>query len=103
MVLGWELVKYSQPVSHADLFYWENTADGASSEVDYLMASEMKVLPIECKAGVTGKMKSLRLFMKNKAIDTAIRCSLENFALLQGSDERDWTIKVVPLYAVSNI
>lgn len=101
MVLGWELVKYSMPISRCDLFYWENTADGASSEVDYLVARDMKVLPIECKAGVSGKMKSLRLFMRNKGIERGVRCSLENFALLQGDEGQE--IGVVPLYAVSGI
>lgn len=103
MVLGWELVKYSSPLSRVGLYYWENTSYGASSEVDYLMAKDMKVLPIECKSGVSGKMKSLRLFMNNKNIETGIRCSLENFALLHGEEEKQWKIKIVPLYAVSNL
>ena len=34
MVLGWELVKYNNPRSQHDLYYWENTADGTRSEVD---------------------------------------------------------------------
>lgn len=103
LVLGWELVKYSRPISPTDLYYWENTSDGSSSEVDYLVPHEMKVLPIECKSGVTGKMKSLRLFMKNKGLERGVRCSLENFALLQDKADPSQKIHIVPLYAVSNL
>ena len=107
LVLGWELVKYSNPRSPRELFYWENIVEGTTSEVDYIIAHDMKVLPIECKAGTTGKMKSLRLFLRNKHITNAIRCSLENFAMLTYKDDADNStiryIKVNPLYAVANI
>jgi predicted AAA+ superfamily ATPase len=32
MVLGWELVKYNNPRTQHDLFYWENTAEGTRSD-----------------------------------------------------------------------
>ena len=107
MMLGWELIKYNNPRSQHDLYYWENTADGANSEVDYIIARDMKVLPIECKAGVSGKMKSLYLFMRQKHLTEAIRCSLENFALLENYDKQDADalrhIWITPLFAVSNL
>ena len=107
MVLGWELVKYSSSRSQHDLFYWENTSENTTSEVDYIIVRNMKVVPIECKSGKSGKMKSLRLFMKNKHIKEAIRCSLENFALLQNNEDKSENevsnICINPLYAISNI
>lgn len=107
MVLGWELIKYSSPRSQHDLYYWENTADGTRSEVDYIIALDMKVLPIECKSGTSGKMKSLHLFMHNKHLTDAIRCSLENFALLESCDKKAddavRRIQILPLYAISNL
>jgi predicted AAA+ superfamily ATPase len=107
MVLGWELIKYNNPRSQHDLYYWENTADGTRSEVDYIIARDMKVLPIECKSGTSGKMKSLHLFMHNEHLTDAIRCSLENFALLESCDKKaDDTVRriqILPLYAISNL
>lgn len=107
MVLGWELIKYNNPRSQHDLYYWENTADGTRSEVDYIIARDMKVLPIECKSGTSGKMKSLHLFMHNKHLTDAIRCSLENFALLESCDKKAddavRRIRILPLYAISNL
>ena len=107
MVLGWELVKYNTPRSQHDLYYWENTAEGTRSEVDYIIARDMKVLPIECKAGTSGKMKSLRVFMRQKHLTDAIRCSLENFSLLESQDLKDENatrrISINPLYAISTL
>ena len=107
MVLGWELVKYNNPRSQHDLYYWENTADGTRSEVDYIIARDMKVLPIECKSGTSGKMKSLHMFMRYKHLTDAIRCSLENFALLESHDKQDngalRRISIIPLFAISNL
>ena len=105
LVLGWEMVKYGSPKSQHELYYWENTAAGTTSEVDYLMAKEMKVLPVECKSGISGKMKSLHYFMRNRHLDYAVRCSLENFGTLSisESDGNDRRIEIIPLYAVSNL
>jgi predicted AAA+ superfamily ATPase len=107
MVLGWEIVKYNNPRSQHDLYYWENTAEGTRSEVDYIVARDLKVLPVECKAGVSGKMKSLRLFMRQKHLTDAVRCSLENFSLLENHDKQDSdalrSIQIIPLYAISTL
>lgn len=107
MVLGWEMIKYNNPRSQHDLYYWENMAEGTCSEVDYIMARDLKVVPIECKAGISGKMKSLHLFMRQKHLTDAIRCSLENFATIGTLDKQDDNIErriqIIPLYAVSNL
>ena len=107
MVLGWEMIKYNNPRSQHDLYYWENTAEGTRSEVDYIIARDMRALPIECKSGTSGKMKSLYLFMRNKHLTNAVRCSLENFSLLESTDAKDKNalrrIRIIPLFAVSNL
>lgn len=107
MMLGWELVKYNNPRSQHELYYWENTAEGTKSEVDYIITRDLKVLPIECKAGVSGKMKSLYEFMRQKHLTDAIRCSLENFAQLDHCDNKDngamRHIQILPLFAISNV
>ena len=107
MMLGWELVKYNNPRSQHELYYWENTAEGTKSEVDYIITRDLKVLPIECKAGVSGKMKSLYEFMRQKHLTDAIRCSLENFAQLEHCDNKDngamRHVQVLPLFAISNV
>lgn len=110
MVAGWEIVKAMSPRTNHDLYYWENTSEGATSEVDYLVAQDMRVVPVEVKSGVTGKMKSLLLFMRSKHLVGAKRCSLENFGVLEFTDAADGQsprttrrIYIHPLYALSTL
>lgn len=107
MMLGWEIIKYNNPRTQHDLYYWENTSEGTLSEVDYIIARDIKILPIECKAGMSGKMKSLYIFMRQKHINEAVRCSLENFAMLENHDKQDSDtirkVNIIPLFAVSNM
>lgn len=106
LTAGLELMKSSNPQSRYELFYWENLERNATSEVEYVIAKNARCLPIEVKAGISGKMKSLRYFMNRKNLTTGIRCSLENFGLLEVSDIAEnghqvcRKIGILPLYAV---
>ena len=42
MMLGWEIIKYNNPRTQHDLYYWKNTSDGTLSEVDYIIAHNLK-------------------------------------------------------------
>lgn len=102
--VGWELVKASDFRHKYELFYWENLSSGTTSEVDYVIPFNMKVLPIEVKAGISGKMKSMRLFMQKKKIQMAIRTSLENFGMLEYKDsEISRQIDIIPIYAIGRL
>lgn len=104
MVAGWELIKALSSHTSHELFYWQDLGDGTMSEVDYITVRDMKTLPIEVKAGISGKMKSLHLFMQKKGINRAVRTSLENFGRITLKDgECDRKIEIVPLYAISSI
>lgn len=98
MVAGLELIKYASPKRKYPLFYWENLAKGATAEVDYILSRDMQIVPLEVKAGTSGKMKSMRYFMEKKKLSYAIRSSLENFARLENDG-----IDIIPLYALSNL
>ena len=110
MVAGWEILKSLSPRTSHDLYYWKNTSEGATSEVDYLISRDMIVIPVEIKAGVTGKMKSLRLFMRRKHLLIGKRCSLENFGCIEFADSSDDVypeikkqIQLLPLYCLSTL
>ena len=105
MLAGLELLHYLTPNLHHDLYYWVRQAKNATAEIDYLLSRNMKVLPFEVKAGVQGGMKSLWDFMREKKLDQAVRCSLENFGKFDYIDaEAEGAIRhveVYPLYALS--
>ncbi len=56
-----------------DLFYWNREKRGSSAEVDYLFPFEGGVLPIEVKAGKTGTLRSLHVFLQQKGAELALR------------------------------
>jgi len=78
------------------LFYWKREKRGSNAEVDYLIVKDNKIVPIEVKSGIKGKMQSLFMFLQLKKQQTGIRASLENF----GSYDN---IMVYPIYAIDNI
>ena len=90
-----------------ELYYWENTAEGTHSEVDYIIARDLNVLPIECKADTSGKMKSLYEFMRQKHLAKAIRTSLVNISELERIDKQGNNavrhVQILPLFAISNL
>ena len=105
MPAGLELLHYLTPNLHHDLYYWVRQAKNSTAEIDYLLSRDMKVLPFEVKAGVQGGMKSLWDFMREKKLDQAVRCSLENFGKFDYVDaEAEGAVRhveVYPLYALS--
>jgi predicted AAA+ superfamily ATPase len=93
---GLELIKASSFLDKPQLFYWHRLERGSNAEVDYVIRQGDEIVPLEIKSGYSGKMQSMRLFMKEKNLSRGIRSSLENFG-------RDGNIEIVPLYAVSTL
>jgi uncharacterized protein len=63
---------------------------------DYLVEVQGQIMAAEIKSGSTGKMQSLHRFLAEKNAPWGLRLSLENFSAYD-------QIRVLPLYAVSNI
>ena len=93
---GLELLKSSSCHLQDSLYFWSREKPQGNAEVDYVVQSNGKIIPIEVKSGSTGKMQSMYVFLNEKKSEYGIRVSLENFS---GYDR----IKVYPLYAVGNI
>lgn len=104
-IAGLEMLRCQNPGNRHDLFYWVRQARNSQAEIDYITAFGGKILPIEIKAGTQGGMKSLWMFMREKNIDKAVRCSLENFGNFNYTDnEAGGAVRhvvICPLYAVS--
>jgi predicted AAA+ superfamily ATPase len=60
---------YQEPA----LYYWINSEKSSSAEIDYLIQHGSKVVPVEVKAGKSGKLKSLHIFMRLKELSSAVR------------------------------
>lgn len=107
MVAGLELLRYKTPNLRHDLYYWVRLAKNSQAEIDYIEARDGGVLPVEVKAGMRGGMKSLWIFMREKELVSAVRCSLENFGRFEYIDPEDSNairkVEICPLYAISNL
>ena len=107
MVAGLEILHYKTPNIRHDLFYWLRMAKNSSVEIDYLVTYKQQVVPIEVKAGMQGGMKSLWLFMNEKHLDNALRCSMENYGSFEYQDVKDNNavrhVQICPLYAMSQM
>ena len=56
-----------------DLTYWLREGLSTNAEVDYVIALDGNIIPIEVKAGATGSLKSLHQFVGEKNVPLAIR------------------------------
>lgn len=106
MVAGLEILRYKTPNLRHDLFYWTRISKNSQAEIDYIEAKG-GVLPIEVKAGSKGGMKSLWVFMRDKGLTSAVRCSLENFGRFEYIDSKAADairkVDICPIYAISNL
>lgn len=71
-----------------------------------------RIYPIEVKAGKTGTLKSLQVYLAEKRLDFGIRFNLDNpsfgtfntnIRLKELTNELDWALLSLPLYFVSEI
>ena len=69
-----QLLRLSGPLTGDGpvLYYWQREG-GRPGEIDYLVQSRGRILPVELKSGATGSMKSLHQFMFDKKLKMAIR------------------------------
>jgi predicted AAA+ superfamily ATPase len=107
LIAGLEMLRYKSPNLRHDLYYWMRQAKNSQAEIDYVSNVGQTVVPIEVKAGTQGGMKSLWLFMREKRLSTAVRCSLENFGAFdycdQEADGKMRHVEICPLYALAQL
>jgi hypothetical protein len=77
---------------HQDLYYWRSP--GGKAELDFLCEIGPTIVPVEVKAGLSLRSKSLKSYDEQHAPPVLVRANLLNL-------KRDGKICNVPLYAVS--
>lgn len=94
--VGQELLAYQNPFERTHLFFWQRNAKSSSAEVDFVTTIDAHIIPIEVKAGITGRLKSLQMFMQEKKSPLGVRVSQLPLSLEKG-------ILNLPLYMISEI
>jgi predicted AAA+ superfamily ATPase len=75
-----ELLAYGDSFSAPSLHYWAREAKSSNAEVDFLIPCQSSVLPIEVKAGKTGTLRSMHIFLKQYNISAGVRISQHYFS-----------------------
>jgi predicted AAA+ superfamily ATPase len=75
--VGQELVSSFEYYEDAKLYYWSREAKNANAEIDFLFQIENRIFPIEVKAGKTGTLKSLQVYLAEKNKNTGIRLNID--------------------------
>ncbi len=80
--------------SENDIFYW--SSDSGAAEIDFLVQTEEKIVPLEVKAEENLQAKSLKTFVQRYDIKDAVRTSMSDYR------EQDWMVNF-PLYNIENL
>ncbi len=89
-----------------DLYYWNREKRQSAAEIDYVISVGPKVVPVEVKAGKSGRLKSLHMFIKEKGNDFALRFNadrpslLDTVDLLPTGEPVQYRLLSLPLYLV---
>jgi len=93
------------------LYYWVRLHQdkGAAAEVDYIVAHKALPVPIEVKAGATGSLKSLHLFMELKKLSKAVRVCSGTPQISQAASKSSsgnlisYELRSIPFYMLSEL
>jgi predicted AAA+ superfamily ATPase len=90
---------------NANLHYWYREQKGATSEVDYLIVINDRLVPVEVKSCKTGTLRSLHNFMDESRCDFAIRIYSGNMRTEQIAtfNKKKFTLFSVPFYLLFRI
>ncbi|MCP4313400.1 MAG: ATP-binding protein [Bacteroidetes bacterium] len=95
-----------------DLFYWSRENKNSNAEIDFIFQHKNQLYPVEVKAGKTGTLKSLQVYLYEKKLKTGIRFNMDipnigdfktKVNVPGESAELDWTLISLPLYMVSEL
>ena len=80
--------------SDKEVYYYTN--DRGSCEVDFVVDTGERIIPVEVKAEINLKAKSLKMYQENFSPEISVRTSMADYK------KEDWLINL-PLYAIDNI
>ena len=107
--IGQHLLALHKDYEEPNLYYWHRMKKGTSSEIDYVITDKGNIIPIEVKAGKTGTLKSLQVFVSKKNIPTALRfntdlpSSIKTTTAIPLIDKKDYNLISLPLYMAGQL
>lgn len=102
--VGQHLLYAGEPYAEPELYCWMREKSQSSAEVDYVVAVGGTIVPVEVKAGRTGTLKSLHVFLREKGRGFAVRFNtgvpslLDAQTSLADGNNRPFRLLSLPLY-----
>jgi len=87
------------------LYYWSREEKSSTAEIDYLITHKGQIVPVEVKAGKTGTLRSLHLFVSSKKVNLAIKYSsirplCDHLHTIASSHPQPFTLLSIPFYLI---
>jgi uncharacterized protein len=110
--VGQELLTQNRSWEDPQLFFWSREEKSSNAEIDYLFQHRNQIYPIEVKAGKTGTLKSMHVYLYEKKLETGIRFNMDlpsigtfktGISIPNPKAELSWTLLSLPLYMVSEL
>jgi len=110
--IGQELISTGKSYIDNKLFYWIREEKNSNAETDYIFQHNNTLYPIEVKAGKTGTLKSMHIYLYEKELSTGIRFNLDlpsmgDFSISMKNNRTDDTLHStlisLPLYFCSEL
>jgi predicted AAA+ superfamily ATPase len=103
-----ELLQFRELYEKPDLYYWMREKKSSSAEVDFVIAFQGQVIPVEVKAGKTGTLKSMHAFLYEKKRSLGVRfCnqppSLFNGTVKMGAVPVSFQLLSLPFYLIGQL
>jgi predicted AAA+ superfamily ATPase len=107
-----ELIANRDVYMSPELYYWTREEKSSNAEVDFLFQNKNKIYPIEVKAGKTGTLKSMQVYLHEKKLKQGVRLNLDipnygdftsNVRVKNKASELKWSLLSLPVYMVSEI
>jgi len=107
-----ELLTTYQAYLSPELFYWSREEKSSNAEVDFIIQHKNKLYPIEVKAGKTGTLKSIQVYLYEKKLKNGIRFNMDlpnigsfetKINVPKATTELTWSLLSLPLYMVSEL
>ena len=107
--IGQHLLYAHEPFIQPEVYFWNRQNKNSTAEVDYIYSLGQNIIPIEVKAGKTGTLKSLHIFLREKKRNLAVRfnADLPTVGLFKENTTVQNSIKTelisLPLYMVGQL
>jgi len=78
---GQEILISQNNYTKPSLYYWAREAKNSNAELDYLIEFRGNIIPLEVKSGVSGRLKSMTMFMEKYNSKIGLKVSQATYSV----------------------